>query len=87
MPQNPRVRRVGERWKRVEVKGRRKDAPRVQEGKPFTAEADGFTIHAGVWLDGRPAPDGSGREKLEKGCRHILRPAFAEERLSLRPDG
>jgi hypothetical protein len=78
---------LGNKWKRVEVKGRQKDMPWVQGGKPFTAEEDGYTIHAGVWLDGRVGRDGPGREKLEKVCRYLLRPAFAEDRLSLRPDG
>jgi hypothetical protein len=78
---------LGPKWKRVEVTGRQKDARWVQEGKPFTAEEDGYTVHAGVWLDGKPARDGSGRGKLEKVCRYLLRPAFAEGRLSLRADG
>jgi hypothetical protein len=72
---------------RVEVRGRQKDAPWIQGGKPFTTEEDGYTIHAGVWLDGKDAPDGWGREKLEKVCRYLLRPAFSEERLSRRADG
>lgn len=73
--------------KRVEVKGRRKNTPWVSGGKPFTAEEDGYTIHAGVALDGRESRDGSGREKLERVCRYLLRPAFAEGRLTRRPDG
>jgi len=68
--------------KRTEVEGRDKDAPWVSPGeKPFTAEEEGYTIHAGVELDGK------NREKLEKVCRYLFRPAFAEERLLLRPDG
>ena len=51
------------------------------EEKPDTAEEEGYSIHAGVELDGRD------REGLEKVCRYLFRPAFAEERLTLLPDG
>ncbi|MBL7668859.1 MAG: transposase [Bdellovibrionaceae bacterium] len=36
----------------------------------------GFSLHAGV------ATKAQEREKLEKICRYIARPAFSEERLS-----
>ena len=44
---------------------------------PLCAEADGFSLHAGV---GVPAGD---RERLERLCRYVARPALATERLSL----
>ncbi|MBI3858101.1 MAG: transposase [Planctomycetes bacterium] len=73
---------LASRWKRVEAEGRVKGLPWVSAGeKPFTAEEDGYTIHAGVELSGKD------RGKLEKVCRYILRPAFAEERLRERGDG
>ena len=71
----------GEPWKRVEVPDRQKGRPYIPNDKPFTAEQDGWSIHAGVALDGRD------REKLERVSRYLLRPAFAEERLYRRPDG
>jgi len=55
-------------------------ASRVLE-RPFTAEKDGWSIHAGVVVEAGQ------KEKLEKVCRYLLRPPFAEERLSLLPDG
>ncbi len=71
----------GEPWKRVEVPDRQKDRPYIPNDKPFTAEQDGWSLHAGVALDG------GDREKLERVSRYLLRPAFAEERLYRRPDG
>ena len=48
---------------------------------PLCALTRGFSLHAEVYC----AP--WEREKLEKLCRYIARPAVAEERLSLRPSG
>jgi hypothetical protein len=66
----------------AEVLGRRDrswDEPRIE--KPFTAEGEGYSIHAGVRIR---KGDRAGLEKL---CRYLLRPPFAAERLSLLPDG
>ena len=60
--------------------GKEAAAPRALE-RPFTAEKDGWSVHAGAVVE-------AGRtEKLEKVCRYLLRPPFAEERLSRLPDG
>ena len=44
-------------------------------------QAGGFSLHAGV------AAGAKEREKLERLCRYISRPALAEKRLSLTPSG
>ena len=41
----------------------------------------GFSLHAGV------AARADERQKLERLCRYISRPAIAEKRLSLTPNG
>jgi hypothetical protein len=41
----------------------------------------GFTLHAGVRISG------TDRERLERLCRYVARPALATERLTLRDDG
>ena len=43
----------------------------------LVAKNSGFSLHAGVQVDG------SERQKLEKLCRYIARPAIALERLSI----
>ncbi len=48
---------------------------------PLCAVTRGFSLHAEVYC----AP--WKRDKLEKLCRYITRPAVSEERLSLRPSG
>jgi hypothetical protein len=48
---------------------------------PLCAVTQGFSLHAAVYC----AP--WEREKLEKLCRYIARPALAEDRLQLRPSG
>jgi hypothetical protein len=48
---------------------------------PLCAVTQGFSLHAEVYC----AP--WEREKLEKLCRYIARPAIAEDRLQLRPSG
>ncbi|HJZ75828.1 MAG TPA: transposase, partial [Vicinamibacterales bacterium] len=42
---------------------------------------DGFDLHANVWVG---THDRAGLERL---CRYILRPPFAQERMRLRGDG
>lgn len=49
--------------------------------KGLVAKNSGFSLHAGV------AMTGAERDKLEKLCRYIARPAVALERLSLKPSG
>jgi hypothetical protein len=48
---------------------------------PLCAVTQGFSLHAAVYC----AP--GERDKLEKLCRYIARPAVAEDRLSMRPSG
>ena len=48
---------------------------------PRQAHLDGFDLHTNVWV---PANDRAGVERL---CRYVLRPPFAQERLRLRGDG
>jgi hypothetical protein len=48
---------------------------------PLCAITQGFSLHAAVYC----AP--WERDKLEKLCRYITRPAVAEERLQIRPSG
>jgi len=48
---------------------------------PRQARLDGFDLHANVWVS---AHDRAGVERL---CRYVLRPPFAQERLRLRGDG
>jgi len=45
------------------------------------AKASGFSLHAGVAAQARE------RQKLERLCRYISRPAVSEKRLSLTPSG
>ncbi len=49
--------------------------------KPFLATHAGFSLHAGV------AVRGGDKKTLERLCRYITRPALAEGRLSLTPQG
>ena len=48
---------------------------------PLCAQVDGFSLHAGVYC--RPCE----RDKLEKLCRYVARPAVAAERLSVQGNG
>ena len=48
---------------------------------PLCADVDGFSLHAGVRVEGRD------RRRLEHLCRYAGRPAIAASRLSLLPDG
>lgn len=54
---------------------------REQSPRPFLASHAGFSLHAGV------AVRGDDRKTLERLCRYITRPALAEDRLSLTPQG
>jgi hypothetical protein len=49
--------------------------------KPLCGRVAGFSLHAAQ------AVSAEDRDALERLCRYGLRPAFAQERLSLRPDG
>jgi ribosomal protein S27E len=56
--------------------------PARDDDEPFTGGAvAGFSLHAGV------AAKAHEREKLERLCRYIARPALSEKRLSLTPQG
>ena len=58
--------------------------PPVEEpkaGSSRVAEVAGFSLHAGV------AAEAHQRDKLERLCRYIARPAVSEKRLSLLDDG
>ena len=53
----------------------------LEEGSARVAKASGFSLHAGV------AAEAHERQKLERLCRYITRPAIAEKRLSLTTQG
>ena len=53
----------------------------VESSDGKLARAAGFSLHAGV------ASEAHEREKLERLCRYITRPAVSTERLSLTPQG
>ena len=57
--------------------------PSCEDDDRFTqvAKASGFSLHAGV------AAQAWERQKLERLCRYISRPAVSEKRLSLTPSG
>jgi hypothetical protein len=67
----------------VEVEGRYEDGFRHDfgEGRFAVASGDGWSLQAGVRIR---AGDRVGLEKL---CRYVLRPPFAEERLERLADG
>ena len=56
-------------------------ADAVTSRGPRQAHLEGFDLHANVWVS---ANDRAGLERL---CRYVLRPPFAQERLRLRDDG
>jgi hypothetical protein len=58
-----------------------RDRETVTSRGPRQAHLEGFDLHANVWVSGN---DRAGVERL---CRYILRPPFAQERLRLRSDG
>jgi hypothetical protein len=57
------------------------DTEAVTSRGPGQAHLEGFDLHANVWVS---ANDRAGLERL---CRYVLRPPFAQERLWLRNDG
>ena len=70
--------RAGARVRRL---GEARDTAAVPSRGPRQAHLEGFDLHANVWV---PANDRAGVERL---CRYVLRPPFAQERLRLRGDG
>src|SRR6266705_6169390 len=70
--------RAGARVRRL---GDARDTATVTSRGPRQAHLDGFDLHANVWVS---ANDRAGVERL---CRYVLRPPFAQERLRLRGDG
>ena len=70
--------RAGRRVRRL---GEEADAEDVISRGPRQAHLEGFDLHANVWV---AANDRAGLERL---CRYVLRPPFAQERLRLRSDG
>jgi len=70
--------RAGARVRRL---GDARDTAIVTSRGPRQAHLDGFDLHANVWVS---ANDRAGVERL---CRYVLRPPFAQERLRLRGDG
>ena len=70
--------RAGARVRRL---GDARDTAAVTSRGPRQAHLEGFDLHANVWVS---ANDRAGLERL---CRYILRPPFAQERLRLRSDG
>src|SRR5207302_1769347 len=72
----------GARWHFIRRRlGAGRDAAAVTSRGPRQAHLEGFDLHANVWV---PANDRAGLERL---CRYVLRPLFAQERLRLRSDG
>ena len=65
----------------VQRVGRVSGAPFFEFSGERCAEADGFTLHANVRIDGRK------RKHLERLLRYMARPAVAASRLKLLPDG
>ena len=70
--------RAGARVRRL---GDPRDTQAVTSRGARQAHLEGFDLHANVWVS---ANDRAGLERL---CRYILRPPFAQERLRLRSDG
>ena len=70
--------RVGARVRRL---GEARDTAAVTSRGPRQAHLEGFDLHANAWVS---ANDRAGVERL---CRYVLRPPFAQERLRLRGDG
>src|SRR5262245_65029137 len=71
-------RRAGARVRRL---GDAHDTEAVKSRGPRQAHLEGFDRHANVWVWGKE------RAGLERLCRYILRPPFAQERRRLRSDG
>ncbi|HEY1338833.1 MAG TPA: transposase [Bryobacteraceae bacterium] len=71
-------RRAGARVRRL---GDARDTEAVTSRGQRQAHLEGFDLHANVWVSGND------RAGLERLCRYILRPPFAQGRLRLRGDG
>ena len=67
--------------RRARCLGEEPDAEGVMSRGPRQAHLDGFDLHANVWVG---ANDRAGLERL---CRYVLRPPFAQARLRVRADG
>jgi Putative transposase len=52
-----------------------------EEARKGVAQYAGFSLHAGIGIEAHA------RGKLERLCRYVSRPAVAEERLTLTPQG
>ncbi len=61
--------------------GDARDTEAVTSRGARQAYLEGFDLHANVWVSG------NGRAGLERLCRYVLPPPFAQERLRLRSDG
>jgi hypothetical protein len=61
--------------------GDARDTEAVMSRGPRQAHLEGFDLHANVWVSGND------RAGLERLCRYVLRPPFAQERLRRRSDG
>jgi hypothetical protein len=70
--------RAGARVRRL---GDARDTEGVTSRGPRQAQLEGYDLHANVWVSGN---DRAGVERL---CRYLLRPPFAQERLRRRRDG
>jgi len=63
------------------LRGERNDKPRARRKGRLCAEADGFNLHAGVYV-----PSWA-RRQLEQLCTYIARPPVSDDRLTLLDDG
>ncbi len=70
--------RAGRRVRRL---GEEPDGQGVMSRGPRQAHMEGFDLHANVWVGAHD------RAAVERLCRYILRPPFAQERLRLRAAG
>jgi hypothetical protein len=70
--------RAGARVRRL---GDERDTAAVTSRGARQAHLEGFDLDANVWVS---ANDRAGLERL---CRYVLRPPFAQERVRLRSDG
>src|SRR5216683_2549928 len=73
-----RCRRISRTWQRTRIWRRSSTEERAGES---VAQANGFSLHAGI------AAEAEQRQKLERLCRYIARPAVAIERLSRTAQG
>ena len=60
--------------------GQEPDSEAVTSRGPRQAHLEGFDLHANVWVSAND------RAALERLCRYVLRPPFAQARLRLRGD-